>query len=119
MCYDCRILPVEETMTAHYTACKKPWECRIPKPRIPRKKDETERLRELTNITTCGSLFKEYFQLRQDVERRIEAATQVQANTTRYGRYNPKYFLGYCDGPGSYLSFDFPDSIDMKSVYGF
>lgn len=28
-CEDCRILPVEETMTVHYTACKKPWECKV------------------------------------------------------------------------------------------
>ena len=59
-CHDCRILPVEETNTVHYTACKKPWECAIPTPRIPgaRRKAHAYRLRELTNVTTCGLLFR-------------------------------------------------------------
>lgn len=47
-CEDCRILPVHETMTVHYTACKKPWECTIPYPRVPkaRMKEHKYRLQE-------------------------------------------------------------------------
>lgn len=32
-CEDCRVTPIELTKTAHYTACKKPWECHVPHPR--------------------------------------------------------------------------------------
>jgi len=47
-CHDCRVLPVSETKTVHFTACKKPWECRLPYPRVPRErmKAHTYRLQE-------------------------------------------------------------------------
>jgi len=56
-CHDCRILPVEETMTVHYTACKKPWECTIPTPRVPNKRNKahTYRLQQLTNVSLKNS----------------------------------------------------------------
>jgi hypothetical protein len=52
-CEDCRVVPVEETMTVHYTACKKPWDCMMPKPRVPGqgRREHTYRLKELTNVT--------------------------------------------------------------------
>ncbi|KAL7579878.1 hypothetical protein ACA910_004888 [Epithemia clementina (nom. ined.)] len=116
-CQDCRNLPVEDTITAHYTACKKPWECRTPDPRIPRNPAEKERLRELTNITTCYNLFREYFQFRQDVERRIANRTRVEVKGG--GEFHHEHFLGYCGGQGQYLNMELPDTFDMKEVYGF
>lgn len=117
-CRDCRTLPVEETRTVHYTACKKPWECRIPHPRNPRDKSQVERLQELTNITTCKLVFAEYFGYRKDIEDKIQLASG-QLPGARDGSFFPEAFLGYCANSGKYLPMALPDSFDMKSVYGF
>ena len=117
-CHDCRSLPVDQTRTVHYTACKKPWECRIPHPRHPRDKSQAERIQELTNITTCKLLFSEYFLYRRDVEDKINAiARQIQP--TRDGNFERDAFRGYCAAPGKYIPMALPESFDMKNVYGF
>jgi hypothetical protein len=119
-CEDCRVLPIEETNTVHYTACKKPWDCTMPFPRVPRArmKQHTYRLQELTNITTCGLLFRKYFDFRKDIEDRIAKVTGTPSQHN--GDYYPEYFLGYCKGSNGYQSMDdLPDSLDMKQVYGF
>ena len=72
-CRDCRVVPISEVKSAHYTACKKPWECQLPNPRVPRNKDHVHRLQELTNVTTCGLLFKEWFDLNNLLERTFES----------------------------------------------
>lgn len=117
-CEDCRSLPVEDTMTAHYTACKKPWECTIPYPRIPRSKKQVHRLQELTNITTCGLLVRRYFHIRSDLEERIRKATGTVVSKSD-GKFEPDTFGGYCRGRGSYIAMNLPTDLDLKSVYGF
>ena len=117
-CRDCRILPVNETRTVHYTACKKPWECQIPHPRNPRDKSQVERLQELTNITTCKLLFAEYFAYRKDIEEKIEAITN-EPPAPRDGIFEPDAFLGYCKRSRQYLPMKLPDKFEMKQVYGF
>ena len=117
-CEDCRILPIEETMTVHYTACKKPWECAIPYPRKPRDKRQEYRLQHLTNITTCGLLFEKYFDYRRHIEDQINAVTGTEVST-RDGTFFPEYFKGYCVPRKGYLPMAIPDEFDMKSVYGF
>jgi preprotein translocase subunit YajC len=118
-CEDCRILPIEETMTVHYTACKKPWECAIPYPRKPRNKEQEFRLSHLTNITTCGLLFEKYFAYRHDIEGRI-AKLIGRPVSNQDGTYFPEYFKGFCNRAGSYNSMeDIPVDLDFKNVYGF
>jgi len=129
-CYDCRVLPVQETYTVHYTACKKPWECQLPYPRIPRNPAHAYRLRELTNVTTCGLLFREYFNYRQQVEewlanKQSQSKTRQQAEPQQprriyNGTFHPEYFLGYCKGNGAYDAMEIlPETWDMKELYGF
>lgn len=131
-CEDCRILPVNQTRTVHYTACHKPWECALPHPRIPgpARKAHTYRLQELTNVTTCGLLFREYFALRHDLERQIavaiasahnkEAPPSLSMTPVDPTGYHPEYFLGYCTRQGGYRTMDpLPDGFDLKQVYGF
>jgi len=121
-CYDCRTLPVDQTITAHFTACKKPWECTVPKPRIPRDKRQVYRLQHLTNATTCGLLFAKYFEYRLDIEQRIARVIggSSMASDTASGGYFPEYFRGFCDGAGRYRTMNtLPDDFDMKRVYGF
>lgn len=118
-CHDCRILPVEETFTVHFTACKKPWDCTIPHPRVPRNPMEQERLLELTNITTCGFLFREYFLFRQDMEKRMAGVYRaLSQRRPAQGNFYPEFFLGYCQH-SDYQQIQLPDEFEMKNVYGF
>jgi hypothetical protein len=120
-CEDCRVLPVEETHTVHYTACNKPWDCTVPYPRIPnaKNKKQTYRLQEKTNVTTCGLLHRKYFDFRKDIEDRIAKVTG-RPPSQRDGTYFPEMFLGYCKRSTHYLSMDnLPADFDMKQVYGF
>jgi len=121
-CHDCRILPVDQTMTVHYTACKKPWECTIPTPRIPaaRNKAHTYRLQELTNVTTCKLLFREYFAFRRDVELKIAEATKASTKIkSPKGSFHPDAFLGYCKNSRQYIPMELPDGFSMRQAYGF
>ncbi|GAX14845.1 hypothetical protein FisN_29Lh053 [Fistulifera solaris] len=118
LCQDCRTLPVEETYTVHYTACKKPWECLLPTPRNPRDKRHVYRLKELTNVTTCGLLFRQYFNYRQEVEQLL---TAHGLEPKKYeGSFHPEYFMGYCKRAGGYdPMLSIPDDSDMNMIYGF
>lgn len=118
MCEDCRALNVEETRTVHFTACKKPWDCSIPYPRVPRDKSQVYRLAELTNVTTCGLLFREYFEIRKDIEKKIAQKLGVKAEPAQ-GKHHPEYFAGYCSSARNYVEMKVPDTLKMKEVYGF
>lgn len=121
-CHDCRVLPINETNTVHFTACKKPWECAMPYPRDPgpRRKPHKYRLQELTNITTCGLLFREYFSIRRDIELRIIEQGGLLQRKIETGDYHPEYFLGYCKRAGIYNPIEFQtEDFDMKQIYGF
>lgn len=121
-CEDCRVLPIDATKTAHYTACKKPWECVVPYPRVlvPRMKAHAYRLRELTNATTCGLLFGKYFDIRRDIESMLASCLGIVQNVP-HGDFHPRYFRGYCEGKGTYISMEntLPSDFNMEQVYGF
>ena len=120
-CEDCRILPVEETMTAHYTACKKPWECTVPYPRVPNARNRAHkyRLEELTNITTCGKLFNKWFGYREELERWIAHATGSSFKAPD-GLLEPQFFRGYCESRGSYMPMQpLRHDFALSQVYGF
>ncbi|KAG7344636.1 hypothetical protein IV203_019032 [Nitzschia inconspicua] len=106
-CNDCRIVPVQDVKSAHYTACKKPWECTLPYPRKPKQKRKEYKLNELTNVTTCGLLFRRWFDLRRDFEDALERAAGV-VPSPRNGKYEPQYFGGYCEDRGRYIPMNPP-----------
>lgn len=118
-CEDCRVVPVEETRTVHYTACNKPWDCRLPHPRVFRDTAQTYRLKELTNITTCGLLFRKYFNVRNDLEIRISSSMNLVPIVPR-GDLHPEYFRGYCKS-GKYIALQetLPVDFHMQRIYGF
>jgi hypothetical protein len=117
-CQDCRSTPVEDVITVHYTACKKPWECSLPTPRETKKKEQVYRLSQLTNVTTCGLLFKKWFDFRHDFEKALEQVGHVKPSQ-RNGKYYPESFGGYCAGPGSYISMKPPPpEFDSSKIYG-
>jgi hypothetical protein len=116
-CEDCRITPIDLVKSVHYTACKKPWECQIPHPRVPRDKNQVYRLSHLTNITTCGNLFAKWFELRQDLEQQL--STFGVDPVSHEGNFNANYFLGYCSRSGGYIPMNAPpDGFDWKQIYG-
>lgn len=119
-CQDCRITPISETKTVHYTACKKPWECRDPRPRRPREKSQKYRLDNLTNRTTCHQLFAEWFRLRQDFEMQLQTASLGRVSPSPHdGEYLPGAFLGYCRGAGQYIPMvPPPRGFDIQTIYG-
>jgi hypothetical protein len=90
-CEDCRVTPIELVKTVHYTACKKPWECALPHPRVPHDKNHVYRLSHLTNITTCGLLFRKWFELRHDLELQLKQydVEPVTHEGTFYSRVFP------------------------------
>lgn len=117
-CEDCRVTPIEEVKSVHYTACKKPWECVLPHPRVPRDERQKYRLSHLTNITTCGRLFSKWYELRQDLEEQLQTVSKVEP-VEHKGVFNPEYFLGYCSRIGGYIPMNPPpDGFDMKEIYG-
>jgi hypothetical protein len=117
-CEDCRITPIEEVNTVHYTACKKPWECTIPHPRQTNNEKQKYRLSHLTNITTCGMLFSKWFELRQDFEDLLEKGTGLKPSQ-RDGIFEKGYFKGNCANPGRYIPMiPPPEGFDVKKLYG-
>jgi hypothetical protein len=117
-CFDCRILPVDQVKSAHYTACKKPWECTIPNPRTPRNKADVPRLQALTNITTCGLLIRKWFDLRQEFEDELQKVGGITPSS-RNGAYRQDFFGGYCRSPGVYIPMEPPpEDFDITKVYG-
>lgn len=116
-CEDCRTTPIDLVKTVHYTACKKPWECALPHPRVPKDKSQVYRLSHLTNITTCGLLFRKWFELRNDLEQQLQKFDVEPAKHD--GPFNPEYFMGYCSGVGGYIPMNPPpERFDMKQIYG-
>jgi len=120
ICEDCRNTPIEKVRTAHYTACKKPWECTMAHPRVPRDKKQSYRLENLVNVTYCMNLVREWFELRREFESALEVASNGQVKPSpRTGTYEDQYFLGYCRRSGGYNAIEpLPDNFDIKSIYG-
>ena len=121
-CEDCRLTPVEAVKTVHYTACKKPWECKVPHPRVPRDKRHIYRLHNLVSVDNCSKLLKEWFKLRQEFEEALETASDGQIKPSeRIGAYYKENFLGYCKGEngGNYIPMVPPtEDFDIKKIYG-
>jgi hypothetical protein len=113
-CHDCRRLPLSETMSVHFTACSKPWQCRLPVAKRSEELDDTFR----TNTTTCALQFREFFLYRQDVQDRIEALAGRRLSA-RTGTFHPETFLGFCDPSVYKPMLGMPPDFDMKRVYGF
>ena len=119
-CEDCRNTPIAHVKTVHYTACKKPWECKIAYPRNPRDQKQKYRLQNLVNVTACMDLVREWFALRRDFEDNLQSASQGKAElSSRNGAFESQYFLGYCSSDGKYVPMKPPpDDFDIKSMYG-
>jgi hypothetical protein len=82
-CEDCRLRPIEEIGSVHFTAtCHKPWFCY-----------HHESGDSLHN-EKCGILVREWFKTRSAVEKSWGMSVR------HTGTFYPEIFLGYCDGWG-------------------
>ena len=119
-CEDCRNTPIEFVKTVHYTACKKPWECKMAYPRNPKDKRQKYRLENLVNVSMCMELVTEWFALRKEFEDELQSASGGKAElSARDGAFESQYFLGYCSGDGRYVPMKMlPDDFDIKTMYG-
>lgn len=119
-CEDCRNTPIHLVKSVHYTACKKPWECQLASPRVPRDKKQSYRLENLVNITMCMELVREWFVLRTEFEIALEVASHGNIRSTaRSGTFEEQYFMGYCRNIGEYVAMNTPpDDFDITALYG-
>ena len=119
-CEDCRNTPIDLVKTVHYTACKKPWECILAHPRVPRDKSQSYRLENLVNVTYCGLLVREWFELRREFEDAMERSFNGQMRRPFHsGKYQEEIFLGYCHRSGGYVAMESPPSnFDIRRMYG-
>ncbi|KAL7464722.1 hypothetical protein ACHAXS_005088 [Conticribra weissflogii] len=119
-CEDCRNTPIEAVKTVHYTACKKPWECKMANPRVPRDKKQEYRLKNLVNVTACMNLVREWFVLRREFEDALEKASSGFVKPSpRGGKFQDDYFLGYCEKDSKYIPINPPpEDFDIKKIYG-
>ena len=119
-CEDCRNTPIHLVKTVHYTACKKPWECRLAYPRVPRDKKQSYRLENLVNVTMCMELVREWFVLRNEFEIALEVASRGKIpSTSRSGTFEGRYFMGYCRNSGGYIPMvPPPEDFDITALYG-
>jgi hypothetical protein len=119
-CEDCRNTPIHLVKTVHYTACKKPWECQMAYPRVPRDKRQSYRLQNLVNVTMCMELVREWFILRTEFEIALEMVSKGNIpSTVRSGTFEEQYFMGYCRNNGGYIPMiPPPDDFDMSQLYG-
>ena len=119
-CEDCRNTPIHLVKTVHYTACKKPWECQLAYPRVPRDKKQSYRLENLVNVTMCMELVREWFVLRNEFENALEVASRGRIpSTSRSGTFEERYFMGYCRNSGGYIPMvPPPEDFDITALYG-
>ena len=88
-CEDCRSTNISDILSAHFTICQKPWECRA---------NWDSKSQEL-----CANLHTEWFRIRGSFE---ESRTdELRRLPDREGAYKPVNHFGYCErsGPGGYL----------------
>lgn len=92
-CQDCRVTPVEEVKSVHFTLCTKPWKC-----------PAWVGLNASTR-TQCAKFHSEWFRIRQDLDQNM-ARQGGKEYKNPGGTYKPEVFRGYCtsNGERGYIS---------------
>jgi len=118
-CDDCRVTPIDQLKTIHYTACKKPWSCPTARTNGNDRKQRSRIDTEATDITTCMLLHREWFLVRKEFEELHYSVSKNEEILSRNtGKYNEEHFLGYCEDEGKYLSMIFPSKgFDIGKLY--
>lgn len=90
-CEDCRVRPIEDVVTTHYTVCQKPWHC------LPHESDSIQH-------RLCRQLHREWYRIRADLEKSWGRSGEGSAS------YRKDQFFGYCktSGKKGYLPIEQP-----------
>ena len=86
-CQDCRLTPIEEITSVHFTLCTKPWKC----PYWVGQSDKTKDI--------CAKFHGEWFRIRQDYDMR-RALEEGMEYKVPEGKHKPEVFRGYCTSNG-------------------
>lgn len=81
ICEDCRLRPIEDLKSAHFTICQKPWHC------MSHDKDDIDHW-------LCHKIHHEWFNLRSELEE------NWGRNKTGPGKWKPQVFNGFCTSYG-------------------
>ncbi|KAL9180879.1 hypothetical protein ACHAXT_011332 [Thalassiosira profunda] len=84
-CEDCRTTDVTDVLSAHFTICQKPWECRT----------HWENDRSL-----CARLHGEWFRIRRSFEEARTDDDGLRQLPPLEGAFEPDRYHGYCTKPG-------------------
>ncbi|KAL7529386.1 hypothetical protein ACHAXR_006114 [Thalassiosira sp. AJA248-18] len=84
-CEDCRNTDYSDIMSAHFTICQKPWECKV------NWDSKSEKL--------CSKLHSEWFRMRRSFEE-SRMDNELRQLPDLEGAYIPERYFGYCKQPG-------------------
>ena len=102
-CEDCMVTSVEKIYNAHYTLCRKPWNCiatGAPEGAFPMMDSNS------VNIDHCVELVKNWHDVRTDLENELYALTNDDTILEgSVGLYRREIFGGHCGGQsdGNYI----------------
>lgn len=95
-CEDCMVTPLEDIYSAHYTMCRKPWNC-IGEGREQRPGDKRSIEEYMVHVDHCLELQKLWHDTRTDLEDKLYALTlDATILESRNGSYFENIFRGHC-----------------------
>lgn len=98
-CEECRVTPVEDIYSVHYTACRKPWECMAMGSKDPlnKRKPKYSVPEDIVSLDHCMKLLHIWHSYRTDMEDKLFAAVGDEAiRAGQAGSYNRASFQGHC-----------------------
>mmetsp|Transcript_18262 Transcript_18262/g.27666 ORF Transcript_18262/g.27666 Transcript_18262/m.27666 type:complete len:535 (-) Transcript_18262:217-1821(-) len=97
-CEDCRLTPLSQITSIHYTQCRKPWNC------ISIGADGGNKGSAIDtwsgNLTKCLEVVTFWHSLRTDLEQSLYKLTQDSELVHKKGSYREEIFQGHCIGEG-------------------
>jgi len=84
-CEDCRTTELSDILSAHFTICQKPWECR----------SWDSKMENL-----CSQLHSEWFRIRRSFEESRAEDDGLRQLPDLAGAYKPENYFGYCKQSG-------------------
>lgn len=108
-CEDCRLRPVTDVVTAHFTLCQKPWHC------LPHDNGKIQH-------RLCRELVNQWFKVRKDLEvgwteesRRLFGGNgKGDEHTLPNGKFQTEQFYGFCNtvGQNGYIPMKVPAHLE-------
>ena len=105
VCEDCMITEMEKIYSAHYTMCRKPWQCISnghPGGKIPGGPRASALNSDMVHVSHCHELIEKWHALRLDFEEKLFLLTgDLSIRNGNSGTYKEDIFQGHCQGEGN------------------